>query len=60
MPWSMLFCIAIRPRVWLVCFEDPLTHRYVRVDGGPYLDYKECFDRMATLRGQVVDGIELK
>ena len=60
MPWSMLFALPIKPRVWLVCYTDPLSQKWVKVGGGPYLDYHECFAQMATLRGQVDNGVELK
>ena len=58
--WSMLFALPIQPRVWLVCFEHPVTKKYVRVKGGPYSGYKDCFAQMATLRGQTIQGVELK
>ena len=57
--WSLTFAIAVQPGVWLVCYEHPVTHKYVKV-GGPHLTYKECFAQMATLRGQVDNDVELR
>lgn len=58
--WSMLFALPIQPGVWLVCFEHPVTHKYVRATQDIHPGYKDCFTQMATLRGQTVQGVELK
>lgn len=57
MTWALLFAIAIKPGVWVVCYER--GGKYVRV-GGPHDTMQEAFADMATLRGQVVNDVELR
>ena len=58
MPWSLCYAIHIQGH-WWVAFDHPADKSFTVV-AGPLKSREEAFVKMATLRGQVVNGVELK
>jgi hypothetical protein len=53
--WALLYAIHLQGHWWVAYDHDGFN-----VAGGPYKSREDAFIGMATLRGQVVDEVELR